>query len=101
METSLHRKNDRFDVFYPFLQFGLYYEQVRRHLDLFGRERVRIYLFEDEYRKKAQQILVETFDFLGLDRRFAPDMSERRLEAQVPQALGQLSPEETPACGNA
>ena len=87
IETSLHRESDQFDVFYPFLDFGLYYEQVRRYLDVFGRNRVRVYLFEDEYRKRPQQMLAEIFDFLGLDRRFTPDMSKRRLEAQVPQSL--------------
>ena len=87
IETSLHRKSDQFDVFYPFLEFGLYYEQVRRYLDVFGRDRVRIYLFENEYRKRLQQMLAEIFGFLGLDRGFTPDMSERRLESQVPQSL--------------
>jgi hypothetical protein len=87
IETSLHRESDQFDVFCPFLDFGLYYEQVRRYLDVFGRDRVRVYLFEDEYRKRPQQMLAEIFDFLGLDRRFTPDMAERRLESQVPQSL--------------
>src|ERR1017187_5739502 len=87
IETSLHRKSDQFAVFYPFLEFGLYYEQVRRYLDVFGRDRVRIYLFENEYRKRLQQMLAEIFGFLGLDRGFTPDMSERRLESQVPQSL--------------
>jgi hypothetical protein len=87
IEGNLHRKSEQFDILYPFLEFGFYYEQVRRYLDVFGRDQVRIYLFEDEYRKREQQMLAEIFDFLGVDRRFTPDMSERRLESQVPQSL--------------
>jgi hypothetical protein len=86
IKTWLHRTSDQFDVFYPFLEFGLYYQQVRRYLDLFGPDRVRIYLFEDEYRTRPRQMLAEIFDFLGVDRRFTPDMSKIRLEAQVPQS---------------
>lgn len=87
IQTNLHRQNDQFDIFYPFLEFGLYYEQVRRYLDRFGRDRVRIYLFEDEYREGAPQMLSEIFNFLGVDPHFTPDRSEKRLEAQVPQSL--------------
>jgi hypothetical protein len=87
IETSLQRNRGQFDVFYPFLEFGLYYDQVRRYLDLFGKERVRIYVFEDEYRQRAPQMLAEILDFLGVDPSFTPDTSERRLQAQVPQSL--------------
>ncbi|HTT63241.1 MAG TPA: sulfotransferase [Bryobacteraceae bacterium] len=87
VEISLRHAGRMFDVFYPFLELGLYYEQVRRYFDVFGRNRVRIYLFEDEYRARPQQMLTEIFDFLGVDPGFSPDMSQRYLESQAPRSL--------------
>jgi hypothetical protein len=57
------------DYFY-FLT-GKYYEQVKRYLDLFGREFVRVYLYED-FAKDPLGICSDIFDFLGVDRTFQP-----------------------------
>jgi hypothetical protein len=70
---------------YPFLEFGLYDEQVRRYLALFPREHIRIYWYED-YRRNPRALLRDAFEFLGVDPRFEPDLSLRYLEARVPRS---------------
>jgi hypothetical protein len=50
---------------------GLYYEQVRRYLDIFGRDSVKIYLFED-FIKAPLKVCQNIFEFLGVDAGFVP-----------------------------
>lgn len=45
---------------------GLYTDQVQRYLDVFGRERVRIHLFDD-YVRDPLRVARDLFSFLGLD----------------------------------
>jgi hypothetical protein len=74
----------RFERVYPFLEFGMYAGQVKRYLDLFPRENVRIHLYED-YQKRPAQMLADIFRFLQVDSSFTPDRSVRSLEPRVPK----------------
>jgi Sulfotransferase domain len=87
MDTASRWKSEKFTVGYPCLELGLYYEQVKRYLDLFPRENVHIFFFED-YQQQPARMLEELFSFLNVDSRFTPDMSRRQLEPQVPRAVG-------------
>jgi hypothetical protein len=78
--------NEKFRVGYPSLELGLYYEQVNRYLEIFPRENVRIFFFED-YRQRPARMLKELFCFLNVDSSFTPDMSRKDLEPQVPRAV--------------
>jgi len=55
---------------------GRYYAQIKRYLDLFPRDQIAIYLYEDFERRPAG-VLREMFAFLGVDSTFEPDMSIR------------------------
>jgi hypothetical protein len=74
--------------FYPdylYYTTGLYSEQVRRYLETFGKENVRIYIFE-EFAKDPRAICRDIFDFLGVDRNFQPTITvhnEGRLPAST------------------
>ena len=82
-----HGKGGRLSVVYPFLEIGLYYWQVKRYLDLFPRERIRIYWYEEAWRQPAK-MMVDVFDFLEVDPEFQPDLSERSLERRAPRLMG-------------
>jgi hypothetical protein len=69
---------------YPFLEIGLYYRQVQRFLDLFPRERVRIYWYEQDWRQPAR-LLADLFGFLEVDASFQPDTARRNLERRAPR----------------
>ncbi len=62
---------------------GLYYDQVKRYFDLFGRENVRVDLYYD-FKTRPVELMQEIFGFLGVDETFAPDISQRYNEASVP-----------------
>ena len=83
IETGLAQRGGPIDVLHPFLDLGLYSEQIRRFLEKFGREQVRVYWYED-YSAEASRLLANIFRFLGVDQAFRPDMSTRYLEAGMP-----------------
>lgn len=47
------------------LEYGYYYEGLKRYLDLFGRDNVKVVLFEDMVRDTAS-VVQEVLDFLGI-----------------------------------
>jgi len=84
VRTSLNHKSDKFELLNPFLEFGLYHEQISRFVDLFPAENLRIYLYE-EYRQAPTETLADIFQFLDVDPRFFPDISEKYLRTGVPR----------------
>ena len=76
----------KFGLFCPFLEYGLYYEQVKRYLCSFPRASIRIYLYEEAWRCPGQ-LLADVFEFLGVDPGFEVNTSTRILERQSPKWL--------------
>ena len=83
VDQSLRNSGGKFELMHPFLEMGLYHEQVKRYLDLFPLENVRI-LFYDDYRDDAPGVIADVLRFLGVDAEFAPDMSRRHLAGREP-----------------
>ncbi len=48
-----------------YIEQGFYFSQVKRYIDVFGKERVKIFLFED-FTKNTEEVLKTVFDFLEL-----------------------------------
>ena len=67
---------------HPFLDLGLYYQQVRRFLTTFPEGRVRVYWYE-EYQAKPARMLADIFRFLEVDANFCADTSKRYLENRL------------------
>jgi len=80
IEASLRERDRTFGKIYPFLEFGLYHAQVKRYLDRFPRERIKIYLYE-----KYREMLPDLFRFLDVDASFSPAQSQRRLQPRIPK----------------
>jgi len=91
IDASLGARDRTFGKLYPFLEFGSYFEQVKRYLDLFPAENVRIYIYDD-YKANPAAIPADLFRFLDVDASFQPDTSKRRLEPRIPRfpALSRL-----------
>ncbi len=86
IEMGLEQRGGKIDFWNPFLDMGLYYEQVKRYLETFPEACVRIYWYE-EYQSEPALMLAEVFRFLDVDPTFSPDMSKRYLEAGTPEAM--------------
>jgi hypothetical protein len=72
---------------HPFLEFGLYHEQLRRYLSLFPRGQIGIFFYEG-FQRDPRGTLRGIFHFLGVDDSFVPDMSQRHMVANVPRSFG-------------
>ena len=49
-----------------YVEFGMYYEQVKRYFDIFGREQVKVIIFE-EFVQHPEQSVNEVLVFLGVN----------------------------------
>ena len=85
LDRSLRSTSRRFSEMYPFLEFGLYGEQLKRLFGVVPSDRVRIYFYEDYCRDPAA-MLRDIFGFLGVDDAFAPEFRERHMVARVPRS---------------
>ena len=84
VDAALRNTDKVLGRLFPFLEFGLYYEHVRRYLAVFTREQIRMLLYDD-YRRDAPALLRDLFGFLGVEESFAPDMTRKHLEPRVPR----------------
>ena len=64
---------------------GFYHRNLARYHELFGRERVRVYLYED-LKEDPAGLMRGIFRFLGVDDSFAPDTSRRHNPSGVPKS---------------
>jgi hypothetical protein len=74
--TIARRLSDDWNIFYDYIGFGRYYQQVKAYLEAFGEERVLVVLYEDI---EADSIAVcqSIARFIGVAPDFVPDVSER------------------------
>lgn len=63
---------------------GLYSEQLERYFDVFDRDQIRIYLYED-LSSAPLDTLRDIFRFLEVDKTFVPDISLRRNVSGFPK----------------
>lgn len=63
------------EPFWDYLGLGLYAQQVKAFLDVFPREQIGIWLYEDLMKDK-QQYYREILRFIGVSENFVPDFSK-------------------------
>jgi hypothetical protein len=67
-----------------YLTVSEYPRQLRTYLDLFPREQLRIYLYDD-YRADARKLIADLFAFIGVDWAFDPDLSREHNVSGAPR----------------
>jgi sulfotransferase family protein len=63
---------------------GYYYAQIKRYYDLFPRQQMRIFLYED-LKTNPLKVLKEVFQFLEIDDSFVPDLGVRHNVGAFPR----------------
>jgi hypothetical protein len=71
---------------YMYFTTGLYGQQLERYFRLFGREKVRVYLFE-EFVTDPLRTCIDIFEYLGVDKRFVPQLGVHN-EGRRPVSVG-------------
>ena len=78
-------RTDEISMLHPFLEFGLYAQQVARYTEMFPPSQIGLWLYEET---RAPGFLSGVYDFLGVDDEFVADTSTRHLEQQMPRVPG-------------
>ena len=78
------RIRENWHPLYHYRSRGFYHGQIERYLKAFGRDRVKVYLYED-LRDEPLRVLQDAFRFLGADASFVPDVSTRYNASGVPR----------------
>jgi hypothetical protein len=68
------RVRDHWRPVWHYQHLGLYADQVERYLNLFPKEQVRVWLY-DQLRADSVGLAQSVYDFLGVDSAFVPDTS--------------------------
>ncbi|MCL6547476.1 MAG: sulfotransferase [Alicyclobacillus sp.] len=85
LELEAERKRKRYQPLWLYREVGMYALQVKRYLDTFGRDRVKVVDYR-EFNREPERILRDIFRFLGVDERVPVDTSVRYNATGVPVA---------------
>ncbi len=81
-QESLRIRN-RWHYVFHYRSRGLYYQQLKGYYEVFGRERLGVWLYED-MKEDPASVAQSVFRFLEVDDTVAPDTSSRYNPAGVP-----------------
>ena len=84
LERCMRNDEGKLGVYYPLLEVGLYHRQVKRYLDRFPQNNIRIYWYEEAW-GRPDRLLADLFQFLAVDSTFCPDTSRKSLEQKAPR----------------
>lgn len=85
IEKCMRNRDRTITVYHPLLEVGLYHEQVKRYLERFPRDNIRIYWYEEAW-QQPRRLLAGLFEFLEVDSAFCPDTSRKNLERKSPRS---------------
>lgn len=90
LEDALAAEDDRVAAGWGwdwhYRRIGRYAEQLKRYLDIFDREQIRVFLFDD-FSREPLRVFQEICRHIGVDDHFVPDMSYRGKSAYRPRHL--------------
>jgi hypothetical protein len=67
---------DNWEPLWHYKSMGLYGAQLSRYLETFDPKQIRVYIYDD-YVARPLEVVQDIFAFIGVDTKFAPDMSEK------------------------
>ncbi|MBL7929813.1 MAG: sulfotransferase [Bacteroidia bacterium] len=84
VEEDYHQPVKGWYTTHCYVEMGLYYEQIKRFLDIFPKEQIRIYLYDD-LKNYPETLLKDVSLFLGIDAGFKFNTALKFNEAKVPK----------------
>jgi Sulfotransferase family len=87
-EAALAAEDERvcagWEYIWHYRRMSMYFAQLQRYYGTFVPEQIRVVLYED-LTSSPREIMRDLFQFIGVDDRFEPDMSERSNPSYVPR----------------
>jgi hypothetical protein len=68
-----------------YVRVGFYYDQLKRYFDVFSRDQIRVYLFED-LKERAPSLLHALQSFIGVDPSFVPNLGVKHNQGAFPKS---------------
>lgn len=85
LEEEETRIADNWPWIWHYRQVGFYHEQLSRYFDIFDREQIKIYLYED-LKAEPMNVLPDMFRFLGVDAKFTTNVSTKHNVSGIPKS---------------
>lgn len=83
--TNKSNDNQALNLFYQqYIGLGCYYDQVKRYLDTFGQDRVKIFLYEDII-KDINGVVKQTYNFLNVDDEYIAATDQKHNAFMAPK----------------
>lgn len=79
------RKKAGYSPRWFYIDRGFYYESLKTYFDLFGKDNIRIYIYDD-FKKDGKSVIKDIFRFLDVDDSFEPDSSKIVNESFIPKS---------------
>jgi hypothetical protein len=86
LQQEKKRIEDNWEWFWHYIQLGYYAAQLQRYYEIFDRDRIRVYLYEDLCQNPLA-LMQDIFRFLDIDDRFIPNMTIRPNKSGMPKNL--------------
>lgn len=84
LQAETKRIEDGFRPGWHYKQVGFYYPQVKRYLEHFSPEQIKIYLY-DELEDNSDAVARDAYDFLGVATDYTPDLTRQNISG-VPKS---------------
>ncbi len=81
-KKSQHKYQDLY--YQQYVELGLYYEQVKRYIDIFGENQIKIYLQED-LRNDPNSVIADLYEYLEIDKSFIPNTDKEHNTFSMPK----------------
>lgn len=84
LQAEAERIQNNWAPIWHYKQAGFYYTQLKHYYEVFEREQIRVYLYE-ELNNETISVLRDIYNFLGVDNTFVSDVSKRYNVSGVPK----------------
>ena len=86
IKIEKERISDNWSPLYHYIQKGFYSVQLKRYYNLFPKENIKVYLFEDVV-KTPKETLKDIFKFLNVDENIEIDVSKKSNVSGTPNGI--------------
>jgi len=84
LQAEESRMRGNWEWIWHYRHLGFYYTQLKRYFDVFDRNQIKVYLYED-LRGGLPRVMQDIFRFLEVDESFVPDTSLRHNVSGIPK----------------
>lgn len=86
-EEVLYKKNKHVNqplYYQQYIELGMYFSQVKRYLDAFGQNQVKIYIYEDLV-NDVESLIKDLYTFLEIDLAYTSDLEKKYNSFEAPR----------------